>query len=1012
MEISKATYDKLVDIVNLFTQTPSYELEGKYKGDLSKDEFSKCIQFCKTMKMQEKVHEETLDVLVRFDDVYRVSFIGKPSITELYKSNRMPENFENTEIMKKTIVKGVKPIYIEEVSFKVDLKDEQMVEDKKKSELSLKFPSLEKGFRFKKRFSYVDVKNGMRYDFSLVRTSKTIMNEFICHKTFAQSGTLQASDKFELEIEVVRDTLLETSQKRTKPSIVKSLISGMIAMHLNIHDEKHFMSNEMKSEVLKGYLRLCYSAGGKGQMGISAIINGALKYPKKYFIGPQTVTLEKKNVVEPGLGIVSIVKDYTVTEKADGERCLLYVANDGKCYIINNRLSIKYTGVKLNRTINTILDGEYITRDVVGRKTMMFGVFDIYYYNGQDVRGYPLINEENVSNSRMHYMQTFTKQHKSIFEKESITIITKDFKYETKKSGNIFQLSKEILEKDKAGSFPYKIDGLIFTPKNLPVGGMFAKDEPSNVRTWEMVFKWKPHHENTIDFLVRYEKDNNGEHYLVLKNDKYYKRVNLYVGYNPSLHERLTAMKFLTNNVRKMEAYVPKEFIPGDVVDASVSMAYLDIEQNVTNIAKSFPKCRNGDVIEDNSIVEFAFDTESGEFDYPLKWIPNRVRGDKTEMYRKFGLSGTANDYKTALNVWSSIHNPVTEDIISGHQNVSINDIPDEDVYFTSTLDRYKYASIVMKNFHNEFIKKRELIMKMPQGGSILDIACGKAGDLNKWIDAGFKKVMGIDVVRDNIEHRTNGAYARTLDIKHTKSGAKDTSFVYLTMDGGKRLTSEYVDNLEDIEDKQIAKILWGITKPNQIKDASLQKYHNYMQGGFDVISCQFAIHYLFENETTLDNFIYNVDTYLKPGGYFIGTCLDGHIVKDKLRHLKKGQSIQGTRDERVLWNIKKLYSNNTTMKLGEQVEIFMESIGKPIKEYLVDFNLLKSKLAIKGIEMLNPEDCKSFGIEKSIDSFQTTYGRLVKSADESKIVRQIREMSAEEKEYSFLNSWFIFKKY
>jgi hypothetical protein len=107
------------------------------------------------------------------------------------------------------------------------------------------------------------------------------------------------------------------------------------------------------------------------------------------------------------------------------------------------------------------------------------------------------------------------------------------------------------------------------------------------------------------------------------------------------------------------------------------------------------------------------------------------------------------------------------------------------------------------------------------------------------------------------------------------------------------------------------------------------------MKNGFDVISCQFAIHYFFENETTLDNFIYNVDTYLKKGGYLIGTCLDGYRVKDKLKNINKEQEIQGKIDDRVLWNIKKLYSNNKDIKLGEQIEIYMESIGKPIKEFL-----------------------------------------------------------------------------
>ena len=51
----------------------------------------------------------------------------------------------------------------------------------------------------------------------------------------------------------------------------------------------------------------------------------------------------------------------------------------------------------------------------------------------------------------------------------------------------------------------------------------------------------------------------------------------------------------------------------------------------------------------------------------------------------------------------------------------------------------------------------------------------------------------------------------------------------------------------------------------------------------FDVVSSQFAIHYFFENKTSLGNFLQNVSDNLKTGGYFIGTCFDGKRVFDSL---------------------------------------------------------------------------------------------------------------------------------
>jgi mRNA capping enzyme/mRNA capping enzyme, catalytic domain/mRNA capping enzyme, C-terminal domain len=1010
MEISKATHDKMIDMINLFLSNETYELEGKFKGDVSRDAFTRCIQHCKVMKHVEDNHPETMDVMVRMNSsTYRVSVIGKDKIASVFKTNNLPNS--GVQMMRKVPVNGVKSFMVDDLMFKVDLKDEQEVEDKIQMEIGLKFPGLDKGFRFKKRFSYTDSKEGLRYDFTIIRTSRFNGTEFIAHKTMSSSQVLNGKEHFEIEIELLRD---DKKTRRTKHGIVNAIVSAMTDMYLRVADEKHFLSSSDKVNVLKSYISLCYGR----DLNINDVLKTISLRPKEYFIGPQPVTLERKNLLEPGLGIVSIKQNYTVTEKADGERYLLFVNNDGKCYLINNRLTIKYTGVRLNRTVNSLFDGEYITTDKFGKKAQMFGIFDVYYYNSNNVRSYPLVNDgksgyeqiDNNDKSRYNIMKQFANQHVSTFESNGIVLFAKEFKF-----GDILEASSEILQKANGGGYAYKIDGMIYTPKYYAVGGQFLKDVTTNTRTWDMVFKWKPSHDNTIDFLVRYEKDETGNMYIIPKNDKLYKSVNLFVGYNPSIHERLTAKKFLTNDTKQVKSYVPKEFIPDDMVDSSISKAYLVLDENINKdvpAIKIVPRCVSGDAIEDNSIVEFAYNPEQDKT-YSEHWVPLRVRHDKTEMLRRFGLSGTANDYKTAINVWTSIQNPVDEDMITGKKIVSVDDIVDEDIYFSSTLDRYKYASLIMKNFHNEYIKRRELIMKMPKGSSLFDIACGKAGDLKKWIDAGFTKVMGIDVFRDNIENRKNGAYARTLEaFQKFKVDTRKHSFVYLTADASQRFTPDYIENINDPDDKQIAKILFGAHKSNQIRDENLMKYNGYMKNGFDVISCQFAIHYFFETENTLDNFIYNVDTYLKKGGYLIGTCLDGYRVKEKLQGIKKGQEIQGQIDDRILWNIKKLYSNNKDIKLGEQIEIYMESIGKPIKEFLVDFNLLKLKLSEKGIDVLTQEDCKVFGIESSIDSFQYSFNKVLTSGENSMLAKDIRNMTEVEKEYSFLNSWFIFKKY
>lgn len=52
----------------------------------------------------------------------------------------------------------------------------------------------------------------------------------------------------------------------------------------------------------------------------------------------------------------------------------------------------------------------------------------------------------------------------------------------------------------------------------------------------------------------------------------------------------------------------------------------------------------------------------------------------------------------------------------------------------------------------------------------------------------------------------------------------------------------------------------------------------------FDVVSTQFAIHYMFENEQMLRGFFENVTRRLVDGGVFIGTTIDSDRLVQKIR--------------------------------------------------------------------------------------------------------------------------------
>lgn len=65
-------------------------------------------------------------------------------------------------------------------------------------------------------------------------------------------------------------------------------------------------------------------------------------------------------------------------------------------------------------------------------------------------------------------------------------------------------------------------------------------------------------------------------------------------------------------------------------------------------------------------------------------------------------------------------------------------------------------------------------------------------------------------------------------------------------------------------------------------KDASLKKLRSKIV--FDVVSTQFAIHYMFESEVKLRAFFRNVTDRLEEGGVFIGTTIDSDRLVHKIR--------------------------------------------------------------------------------------------------------------------------------
>lgn len=136
---------------------------------------------------------------------------------------------------------------------------------------------------------------------------------------------------------------------------------------------------------------------------------------------------------------------------------------------------------------------------------------------------------------------------------------------------------------------------------------------------------------------------------------------------------------------------------------------------------------------------------------------------------------------------------------------------------------------------------------------TIVDICCGRGGDLKKYVNQKVQVVVGIDNVPD---------------------------LLYLNKDAAlKRWAKDYMGGAEQSPDMDVCFVLADVRQPLY---NILEKRGIPLEA--DVISCFFAIHYFFTTELDARSFFQNVKDLLKPDGFFIGTIIDGELMYEKLK--------------------------------------------------------------------------------------------------------------------------------
>ena len=160
----------------------------------------------------------------------------------------------------------------------------------------------------------------------------------------------------------------------------------------------------------------------------------------------------------------------------------------------------------------------------------------------------------------------------------------------------------------------------------------------------------------------------------------------------------------------------------------------------------------------------------------------------------------------------------------------------------TSRRERAQGPLFELKKYHNA--QKRDLIVTYASGSArLLDIGCGRGGDIGKWMDAGIRHVVGLDISAEELDESRRRF--RGLAISRYR---------------GEKYEFEQFD------------LRAGVWRPGPNR--------TYV---YDAIAAMFSLHYFFDSEKSLRNVLETVKRNIKPGGYFFGTVPDGNRITDLL---------------------------------------------------------------------------------------------------------------------------------
>lgn len=991
---------------------------NNYKKDnsLELNNFIDAIKYIKLRQLKDNLKLEisnTLDINYTYNDTnfnnYRITINNLESINNIINNikdrnnsiifsilvSKINKKEKDIEIIEK-IKDQKKRVNIDDYDLRLRLSEEKSLNSTKLNSL-LNVDTMNKNiiFRFKQRMSLILVENKdykISIDITEVKTHNNI------------NLILIQNSIYEVEIDF---TIKNTTSTKTKKTLInKLLIDEIIKLKKVIDNSYYILDNKLKENIIDNYLKLLNT---------------------KKFYGMNVISVESEHFVD------NLIIGYSITDKADGERYQLFIY-ENNIYLLSANFDLKDTNIKLKDKSfnNTILDGELIT---LKNNKLLFTCFDILYYKNKDVREIQSLKERlkllddtlkiispelKITNYNGDYnikkLLDFNNNNlesyldnlkKNINNNKSKYIISKKYYILTNglSDNEIYKYSSLLWNNylNNKSKWMYELDGLIYTP-------LFQKYTNVQAQQKNKIYKWKPANLNTIDFYITFKK-----------NEQTRQILNIYDNTNKELETN--------KNYRICYLHV------GDIINDIEKPVYFRENENMhfckLYLNNGVIKDIEGNIIQENTVVEFYYDGNIKDINN--RWIPLRTRYDKTKYVKKYKRK--YGNFKSIANkVWKSIQENNTINIINDlandtsynksilkiKQKLDISNISREtsrdEAYYTKISNIGK----TFRQFHN-FIKSIIIYqycnIKIVDGKeekmSILDYGVGRGGDIQKFYYSKIKYLVGVDIDNYGIISATDGAISRYNGFK--KKFPNFPIMEFGVANGSLEL------NLED----QLNSVSMSDDNKNLLIKYFGKSKKSISNHKFDIINCQFMLHFMLKSKETFNNYANNIKNYLNKDGYLLITTLNHKKLHEQFKKnngIIESYTIDKNGNKLLFFRYKANYDLNITNVdvPGLSYNAYMAWVNNDedstYEEYLVSDKYLIKSLK-ENANMVLVESNNFSNIFNNYKHFMNNSIHF-ESVDATKkffmkvknIYNDNDNMNAE-KIFSFFNKYYIFKK-